>query len=85
MHISILFICYLTNIIPLIEYAQLKENQMISKGSIIPSHYIIIFIYLYYYYYFSDTKFRLYIHEITFLSYGKQFPDSIVLVVFSAL
>jgi hypothetical protein len=38
-----LFICYLTNLIPLIEYAQIKENQMISKGSIIPKHYIIIF------------------------------------------
>jgi hypothetical protein len=33
-----LFICYLRNIIPLIEYAQRKENQIISKGSIIPKH-----------------------------------------------
>jgi hypothetical protein len=33
-----LFICYWTNIIPLIEYAQRKENQIISKGSIIPKH-----------------------------------------------
>jgi hypothetical protein len=54
-----LFICYLTNIIPLTEYAQIKQNQMISKGSIISSHYIIIFIHLYryYYYYFHDTIF----------------------------
>jgi hypothetical protein len=44
MHISI-FICYLTTIIPLIEYAQIKENQMISKGSIIPKHfYMCLFI-----------------------------------------
>jgi hypothetical protein len=44
MHISI-FICYLTTIIPLIEYAQIKENQMISKGSIIPKHfYMFLFI-----------------------------------------
>jgi hypothetical protein len=45
-----LFICYLTNIIPLIQYVQIKENQIISKGSIIPKHYIIIFIYLYHYF-----------------------------------
>jgi hypothetical protein len=40
---------YLTNIIPLIEYAQ---NQVISNGSIIQKTYIIIFIiYLFCYYY----------------------------------
>jgi hypothetical protein len=27
-----LFICYFTNIIPSIEYAQIKENQIISKA-----------------------------------------------------
>jgi hypothetical protein len=43
-----LFICYLTNIISLIEYAQGKENKIISKGSIIPKHPLInIFIYLF--------------------------------------
>jgi hypothetical protein len=47
-----LFIFYLTNIIPLIEYAQRREDQLIPKGSIIPKHYIIIFIYLYDYYIF---------------------------------
>jgi hypothetical protein len=47
-----LFIFYLTNIIPLIEYAQRREDQLIPKGSIIPKHYIIIFIYLYHYYIF---------------------------------
>lgn len=53
-----LFICYLTNIIPLIEYAQLKENQIISKGSINSQNTkIIIFIYLYRFY---DTIFGLY-------------------------
>jgi hypothetical protein len=26
-----LFICYLTHIIPLIKYAQIKENQIISR------------------------------------------------------
>jgi hypothetical protein len=53
-----LFICYLTNIIPLIEYAQLKENQIISKGSINSQNTkIIIFIYLYHFY---DTIFGLY-------------------------
>jgi hypothetical protein len=53
-----LFICCLTNIIPLTEYAQIKQNQMISKGSIIPSHYNYIYLYhyYYYYYYFPDTK-----------------------------
>jgi hypothetical protein len=41
-----LFICYLTTLIPLIEYTQRKENQIISKGSIIPKHPLInIFIY----------------------------------------
>jgi hypothetical protein len=55
-----LFICYLTNIISLIEYAQIKENQMIPKGSIIPRHYIIIFIYLYHYYFFLIQIFGLY-------------------------
>jgi hypothetical protein len=34
MHIS-LFICYLNNIIPLIEYAHIEEIQIISQGSII--------------------------------------------------
>jgi hypothetical protein len=29
-----LFICYLINIIPLFEYAQIEEIQLISKGSI---------------------------------------------------
>jgi hypothetical protein len=53
----------LSNIIQLIEYAQIKENRMISKGSIIAKHYIIIFLYFYYYYYyyyFPDTNFGLY-------------------------
>jgi hypothetical protein len=41
-----LFICYLTNITPLIEYAQRKVTQIISKDSIIPKHPLInIFIY----------------------------------------
>jgi hypothetical protein len=41
-----LFICYLTTLIPLIEYAQGKENKIISKGSIILKHSLInIFIY----------------------------------------
>jgi hypothetical protein len=47
-----LFICCLINIIPLIEYAQIKENQVISNGSIILKPYTIIFIYLYHYYYY---------------------------------
>jgi hypothetical protein len=54
-----LFICCLTNIVPLIEYAQIKENQVISNGSIILKPYTIIFIHLYHYY-FSDTNFGLY-------------------------
>jgi hypothetical protein len=55
-----LFICCLTNIIPLIEYAQIKENQVNSNGSIILKAYTIIFIHLYHYYYFPDTNFGLY-------------------------
>jgi hypothetical protein len=48
-----LFVCYLTNIISLIEYAQGKENQIISKGSIIPKHPLVnIYIYLFYYFFF---------------------------------
>jgi hypothetical protein len=39
-----LFICYLTNIIPLIEYAQIKENQIISKALLHVFIYFIIFI-----------------------------------------
>jgi hypothetical protein len=39
----------LTNIIPLIEYAQRKENQIISKGSIVPKHPLIyLFILLFF-------------------------------------
>jgi hypothetical protein len=41
---SYLFICYLTNIIPLIEYAQIKENQIISKALLHVFIYFIIFI-----------------------------------------
>jgi hypothetical protein len=51
MHFSI-FICCLTNIISLIEYAQIKENQVISNGSIILKPYTIILIHLYHYYYY---------------------------------
>jgi hypothetical protein len=47
-----LFICCLTDITPLIEYAQIKEIQVISNGSIILKPYIIIFIHLYHYYYY---------------------------------
>jgi hypothetical protein len=55
-----LFICYLTNIIPLIEYAQRKENQIIFKGSIIPKHPLInIFIY---FIIFPYTNFGLYMY-----------------------
>jgi hypothetical protein len=42
-----LFISCLTNIIPLIEYAQIKENQVISNGFIILKPNTIIFIHLY--------------------------------------
>jgi hypothetical protein len=46
-----LFICYLTNIIPLFEYAQIEEIQIISKGSINSQNTkIIIFIYLYHFF-----------------------------------
>jgi hypothetical protein len=38
-----LFICYLTNIISLIEYAQIKENQIISKALLHVFIYFIIF------------------------------------------
>jgi hypothetical protein len=48
-----LFICCLTDITPLIEYAQIKENQVLSNGSIILRPYTIIFIHLYHYYYYS--------------------------------
>jgi hypothetical protein len=43
-----IFIYLLFNqIIPLTVYAQIKQTQMISKGSIIPKHYILyFFIYL---------------------------------------
>jgi hypothetical protein len=41
-----LFICYLTNIIPSIEYAQMKENQIISKA-----FFINACTYLFYYFY----------------------------------
>jgi hypothetical protein len=50
MHISWFIIGHLTNLILLIEYAKRKENQINSKGSIIPKHPLInIFIYLTYY------------------------------------
>jgi hypothetical protein len=46
-----LFICCLTNIILLTEYAQIKQNQTITKGSIILKHQLInISIYLFYYF-----------------------------------
>jgi hypothetical protein len=50
MHISLFIIGHLTTLILLIEYAKRKENQIISKGSVIPKHPLInIFIYLSYY------------------------------------
>jgi hypothetical protein len=49
-----LFICYFTNIIPSIEYAQIKENQIISKA-----FFINACTYLFYYF-LSYTNFRLY-------------------------
>jgi hypothetical protein len=56
MHTSYLFIGHLTNLILLIEYAQRKENQIISKSFIILKHPLIsIFIY-----FFSYTNFGLY-------------------------
>ena len=50
----LLFYCYyLTNLISLFEYAQRNENQIISKGSIIPktstykyNYYFLLFIFL---------------------------------------
>jgi hypothetical protein len=51
MHFS-LFIFLLDNLMSLIEYAQIKENQVFSNGSIILKPYTIIFIHLYYYYYY---------------------------------
>jgi hypothetical protein len=42
-----LFICYLTNIIPSIEYAQIKKNQIISKEfSINACTYLFYYFYL---------------------------------------
>jgi hypothetical protein len=41
------FIGYLTNLILLIEYAKRKENQTISKGSIIPKYPLIIYLFIY--------------------------------------
>jgi hypothetical protein len=51
------FIGHLANLIPLIEYVESKENQIIFKGFIIPKYYIIIFLY---HYYFPNTNFGLY-------------------------
>jgi hypothetical protein len=45
-----LFICYLTNLIPFIEYAKRKENQIIFKGFIIPKTLTYKYIYLFYYF-----------------------------------
>jgi hypothetical protein len=49
-----LFICYFTNIIPSIEYAQIKENQIISKAFFYKCMYLFILLFL------SYTNFRLY-------------------------
>jgi hypothetical protein len=49
-----LFICYLTTLIPLIEYAQRKENQIIPKT--LTYKYTYLFILLF----FFDTNFGLY-------------------------
>jgi hypothetical protein len=46
-----LFICCLTYIIPLIEYAKIKEDKVISNYSIILKPYTIIFINLYHYFF----------------------------------
>jgi hypothetical protein len=46
-----LFIYCLTYIIPLIEYAKIKEDQVISNYSIILKPYTIIFINLYHYFF----------------------------------
>jgi hypothetical protein len=51
-HILYLFICYLTNIIPLIEYAQIKEKQIISKIRLYKCMYLLILLFL------SHTNFR---------------------------
>jgi hypothetical protein len=50
-----LFIGLLTNLTLLIEYAQRKENQIISKGSIILKHPLIRI-----FNFFSYTNFGLY-------------------------
>jgi hypothetical protein len=55
-----LFIGHLVNLILLIEYAQRKENQIISKGSIILKHLVISIFILYF---FSYTNFGLYTTE----------------------
>jgi hypothetical protein len=44
-----LFIGHLVNLILLIEYAQKKENQIISKGSIILKHLVISIFILYFF------------------------------------
>jgi hypothetical protein len=50
-----LFICYLTNIIPLFDYARIEEIQIISKSSINSQTTKNNYIYLYFY-----TNFGLY-------------------------
>jgi hypothetical protein len=42
-----LFICYLINIFPLIEYAQRKENYRVSEGSMIPKTLLYKYLYLF--------------------------------------
>jgi hypothetical protein len=45
-----LFICYVTNIIPLIKFAQRRENQLTPKGSIIPRYPLINIFFSYTYF-----------------------------------
>jgi hypothetical protein len=66
-----LFICYLINIFPLIEYAQRKENQIVSKGSMIPKTLLYKYMYLFILSFWSHTNFRAL--QITPESFGKFF------------
>ena len=58
-----LFICYFTNIIPSIEYAQIKENQIISKA-----FFINACTYLFYYFYLIQILGLYTSHRHLFLS-----------------
>jgi hypothetical protein len=66
-----LFICYLTNLIPLHDYSIRKGYQIIPKGSIIPKTLTYKYIYLFILLFLSYTNFGLYSFSLLRFSHPK--------------